>query len=283
MALGAKLHPAVKSVSVTAHEPIATAAANWLRDLPTVPAYRMRIDVLGSLRLIRDGVEETGADFRRQRVRQLLAYLIVHRRVRREQAAEDLWPEVTDPGKNLRVTLTHLQRALQPERRQGEVPYFVRTDGAWLVLAGADRLEVDSWQLDLLLDEADDAERDSRPAAALVAYQSTLPLWRGEPFADAPYDDWVVPERARLQARYVAGALRAGELLLAAGSPAEAAAAAERAISADPTAEGAYRLVARSHLARTDAAGARRVLDRCCTALSALGLEPDAETRALLS
>ncbi|MBW3670317.1 MAG: protein-glutamate O-methyltransferase CheR [Acidobacteria bacterium] len=32
------------------------------------------------------------------------------------------------------------------------MPYFVRTDGAWLVVGGGDHLEVDSWQLDLLLD-----------------------------------------------------------------------------------------------------------------------------------
>jgi LuxR family maltose regulon positive regulatory protein len=97
-----------------------------------------------------------------------------------------------------------------------------------------------------------------------------------------PYDEWALAERTRLRLRYVASALRAGELRLAGGSPTDAAAAAERAIAADPTSEPAYRLLARVHLARSDGSGARQVVERCRRALAGLGLEPDAATLAVL-
>ncbi|MDQ3601749.1 MAG: hypothetical protein M3408_10985, partial [Actinomycetota bacterium] len=74
-----------------------------------------------------------------------------------------------------------------------------------------------------------------------------------------PYADWAEPERTRLRTRYTAAAVRAGELLLAAGAPANARRAAERAITADTIAENAYQLLARTTWPRrTSAAPVRR-------------------------
>jgi LuxR family maltose regulon positive regulatory protein len=253
-----------------------------LAEVPPPPREALRIEVLGPLRVWRGGQEVVDVDLRRQRVRQLLCYLVVHERVRRETVAEELWPDASDPGKNLRVTLTRLQRVLQPDRAQGEPSYFVRGDGIWLRLGRVDHLEVDTRELDGALDRAEEAERDQNPRAALAEYEAALPRWQGEPFADAPYDGWALAERTRLRLRYVAGALRAGELRLAGGSPADAAAAVERTIAADPTSEPAYLLLARAHLARSDGSGARQVVERCRRALAGLGLEPDAATLAVL-
>ena len=189
---------------------------------------------------------------------------------------------MADAGQSLRVTLTRLQRALQPERSRGDLPYFVATDGPWLTLTGHDRLEVDAWQLEDLLDQAHDAEAAGNPGLALTAYRRALPLWGGEPFADVPYDDWASPSRSRLQTLHCAGAIRAGELLLAAGAATEAIAAGAQAITADPTAESAYALVARGHLNAGDPDGARHTLDRCKAALATAGREPSTTTAALV-
>ena len=135
--------------------------------------------------------------------------------------------------------------------------------------------------MDELLDQAAQAERAGNPGAALSAYGAALPLWGGEPFADVPYDDWAGPERTRLQTRYCAGAIRAGELFLAAGDAPEAIAAAEHAITADPAAESAYALVARGQLAVGDPEGARGAIDRCRSALADVGREPTTATAAL--
>jgi LuxR family transcriptional regulator, maltose regulon positive regulatory protein len=283
-ALGDQQRPMLRAVLTTSTTPqVAAAAKQMIAKVPAIPAYRLRIGILGPLDLRRDDEAISAADLRRRRVRELLCYLVAHRRVRREEVAAELWPELDDGGRNLRVTLNYLQRVLQPERLEGSPPYFIRSDGTWLTLVDDERLQVDAWILDARLDEADAAERSGAPAAALAAYRAVLPLWRGEPFADVPYAPWAQPPRTRLRMRYTEAALRAGELLLAAAHNAEARDAARYAIAAEPSSEPAYRLLARTHLADGDRAGARRALDDCRTALAQLDIEPDAATLALLA
>jgi DNA-binding SARP family transcriptional activator len=285
VALGPRLRPALQAiVSATSSGPtIKTAAAALLVTLPALPNQHVRINVLGPLSVSRDDEPVSDGDVRRQRVRELLSFLVVRRRARREDITEELWPELDDRGHNLRVTLGYLQRVLQPDRARNDPPYFLRSHGLWLSLEGRDHLEVDSWALDDLLDEADRAERAGTPAVALAAYRAALPLWRGEPHADVPYSDWAQAERVRLRSRFTNAAVRGGELLLAAGMPGDARAAARRAIDSDVTAEPAYRLLARTHLAENNRAAARETIDACRAALAELELQPESTTLAVLS
>lgn len=281
--IGDRARPALRTVAGRDNGPVAVAAKAAARELPTVPPYHLRIGVLGPLQLWRDDDVVEARELRRQRVRELLCYLVARRRVRREAIGEELWPDVADPAHNLRVTLNYLQRLLQPDRADGERSYFLRTAGGWLELAADAHLAIDAWELDARLDEAAAAERAGATTTALNAYRAVLPLWRGEPFADAPYALWAEPDRARLRTRYVTAATRAGELWLAARAPDEAGRAAHYAITADPTSEPAYRLLARAHLAKGDLSSARAALERCRSALAELGVEPDSVTESLLS
>lgn len=284
VSVGDLLRPALRSVAAsdTAWAPVAAAAKRMAAHLPAVPSYRVRLCVLGPLQLYRDGVLDEPPELRRQRVRELLCLLVARRHIRRETASEELWPDLDDRGRNLRVTLSYAQRAMQPDRVEDEPPYFLRSDGATITLAGHERLEVDAWELDALLDEADAAERATTPSRALEAYRRALPLWRGEPFVEAPFSSWAEMERTRLRTRFGAAAVRAAELMLAARLPDEARAAAERALDADPTAEGAYRLLAKAHLAVGEPGAARRALDRCRTILATYDIQLDVSTISLL-
>ncbi len=217
-AAGAAAGPALRGIATSATGGVALAARRLASNVPTVPDYRLRIGVLGPLELWRDGARVEAPELARRRVRELLSHLVARRRVRREAIQEELWPDVADPAHNLRVTLNHLQRALQPDRSRDDRPYFLHGAGDWLELADVDGLDVDVWELDAHLDAADDAERSGAVTTALDAYRAALPLWRGELYADVPYALWAEPERARLRARYVDAAIRAGELWFAARS-----------------------------------------------------------------
>ena len=258
------------------------AASRLAKAIPVKPPYLLRIEVLGPLRVSRGDAPAESSELRRRRVRELLCCLVAHRRARRELVADELWPEGADSSNNLRVNLAHLQRLMQPDRPDGEPPYFLRADKSWLVLHEGDGVEVDVWRLDAHLDDATDAERTGHPGAALASYRAALALWRGEPYEDAPDADWALPERARLRSRFSTAAVRAGDLLVAAGAAAEARDAAHLAIAAEPLSEPGYRLLIRSHLAEHDSGGARQALDECRAALSRLGLEPEPTTLALL-
>jgi LuxR family maltose regulon positive regulatory protein len=284
MALGDRLPPALRALAASNGQPaVAHAAAQMIAESPVTPPHRLRISVLGPLELRRDGVVVDHADLRRRRVRELLCYLVAHPRCRRDVAADALWPDLTDPRHNLRVTLNYLQRVLQPERLRSDPPFFLRTHGEWLALVPHERLEVDAWQLEAHLDEADAAERARDPAGAFDAYRAVLPLWRGEPLADVAGNEWSLSLAHRWRTRYAAAAVRAGELALAKGASGESRRAAEQALAADPDSEAGYQLLARSHLAMDDAAGARAALEACMRTLVELDVAPDATTRRLIA
>jgi LuxR family maltose regulon positive regulatory protein len=263
--------------------PLANAAKRLLSALPPRSGFVLRIDVLGRLSLRRDDQPVVHDDLRRQRVRELLCYLVAHRSERREVICADVWPDVDSGAHNLRVTLNYLQHVLQPGRDDGERPYFLRAEGNALVLCAVPELEVDFWELQALLEAAQQAERDEAPAVALAFYRRLLPLWKGEPFTDVPYSEWVQPIRAKTQRRYVDAVLRGGELMLAANDLGAALDAASRAVDADKYSEAAHQLAIRAHLAQGDGGGAHRAYEQCRAALAELDLSPQPATARLLS
>jgi LuxR family maltose regulon positive regulatory protein len=260
---------------------IGAAAVQILRERPVRPSAVVSVTVLGPLEVRRDGAPVQSEHLRRSRVRELLCYLVLARRARRETIEALLWPDASDPAHNLRVTLGYLNQVLEPDRPRGRRPFFVDAGGPWLALAVDDHLFVDAWQLERHLDRADDAERRSDPAAALAEYRSLLSLWTGEPFADVPYASWAEPARFRLRDRFVTAAVRAGELWLGAGDVEDARRAAERLLEVEPASEPGHRLLARCHELLGDPATGRDVLRRLRALLAELDVEPDRTTKAL--
>src|SRR5207253_1707696 len=108
--------------------------------------------VIGPMRLTRDGVPVDAPELRRARVRQLLSALAVRPVLTRDQANELLWPGLAPAkaARNMRVTLTHLRRLLEPDRSGGDASYHLRTDGDTIRLLESEFLSVDLWTLDRL-------------------------------------------------------------------------------------------------------------------------------------
>jgi len=250
-------------------------ARRLLRSVPSPPDHTMHIRVLGPPTVEHDGVPTTSPEWGRERVRSLLCWLVARRRVTRAETEAALWPafDTTTAGGNLRTTLGYLQRVLEPQRAAGDAPFHVRADGDALLLAD-EAVTVDAWEFERLLDAAADAEARGAPSDALAAYEAAAALWGGDYLVDV-YDDWAGPERDRLRARFLAGSVRAGELLLATGGVDRALRLATRAIETDVWSETAHRLAIAAHLARGDRGSARRALERCHHALDDLGVEPD--------
>jgi DNA-binding SARP family transcriptional activator len=214
----------------------------------------------------------------------LLLVLLARGGGTREELAGALWPDLDTAAalRNLRVTLSYLLAVLEPERREGAPSFFVRSEGATLRLTTHGWLDVDAWQIEELLDRAAEAERTGEPSAALDLYRRALSLYRGPYLSDAGYEEWALPHRDRLSARFVAAAVRAGELTLAAGNPEEALRLAARAVETEPWSEPAYRLSVAAHLARGDRAAARRAMDTCLAQLADLGVAPTEDTEIVL-
>jgi ATP/maltotriose-dependent transcriptional regulator MalT len=268
----------------TAPKAVKTWARTLLDALPPEPSAPLEVGVLGPTTLRRAGRAVDHPHWRRERVRALLLVLMARRGGTREELAGALWPDLDTSGalRNLRVTLSYLLSVLEPERQEGAPSFFVRTEGATLRLATQGWLEVDAWTIEDLLDRAGDAERLGEPSAALDLYRRALRLYRGPYLADAAYEEWALPHRDRLTARFVAAAVRAGELTLAGGDPDEALRLAARALENEPWSEGAHRLTVAAHLARGDRAAARRAMKTCLQQLDDLGVPPTEDTEIVL-
>lgn len=284
--LGSAAGPALRRLADRAEAPraVRTWARTLLDALPPEPSAPLELKVLGPTSLLRGGRAVDHPHWRRERVRALLLVLMARGGGTREELAGALWPDLDTTGalRNLRVTLSYLLTVLEPDRADGAPSFFVRTDGATLRLDAQGWLDVDAWIFDDLLDEAAAAERMGEPSAALDLYRRAAQLYRGPYLVDAGYEEWALPHRNRLTARFVAGALRAGELTLAAGDADEALRLAARALESEPWSEGAHRLTVAAHLARGDQAAARRARETCLQQLDDLGVAPTEDTEIVL-
>ena len=284
-ALGPPGRDALRDVGASGHR-LARAARVLLAAVPAVPRRRTYLSVLGPVTLRHDGPAGepvVDPDFRRPKLRTLLGFLVVHRQPSRAAVTAALWPDLDERAgaNNLGVTLSRLQRVLEPEREVGEAGYLLRVDGQVLRLVTGEHLQLDIDDFESHLAAATQAEAGGAPSLALEHHQAAMALYGGDLLADLPEADWFSLDREYYRTRFVGAAVRAGQLLLGHADPDAAEAAARRALAADPWAEEAYAILVDAAIARRDHAAARRILHRCLAILHDLGAHPSPITQAL--
>ncbi|CAN5727177.1 hypothetical protein BH24ACT4_BH24ACT4_17650 [soil metagenome] len=258
-------------------------ATALLAAVPSPPSTSVTVRVLGPLEVDRGPAHSDARELSRRRVRQLLALLVVRRRIGREAAMAALWPDL-DPTKarnNLNVTVGHLRSLLEPGRLKGEASYAVRIRGDALVLQAGDHLAVDLWQAEADVDLARRHEAAGRMAEALEAYAVVAERWRGEPLVELVDLEDCDAERQAVTRILIEATCRAGELAMALREPGRALQLVERVLAHDPLIERAHRLVVAASLAGGDRGSAQRAFGRAESALAQAGLTLSDETQVL--
>lgn len=242
---------------------VARTAKAALADAAAPPPFRLRLEVLGPVRLRRDGRLVDHPDWRRERVRALLAELVRRRRATRDELAATLWPDLEPEAaaNNLRVTLSYLLKVLEPDRAESEPSWFVRADRTLVTFEGGEAITVDVEEFERHLADAAGHEEAGTPSLATPSYLAACAVYGGDLLADVVVDAATELRRDRLRADFVAAAVRAGELVTASGDARTALTLAERALAADEWCEAAYRVAAAAHLAVDDRGAARRTLE----------------------
>lgn len=260
---------AVLRESTDADEALGAAASDVLAHTPVPPTQRVALDVLGTLRLTFDGYETADPEWRRERVRALMTWLVLHRGGQRDELAYALWPElpVDRALKNLRTTLNYLHGVLEPRRSTRDAPWFVRADNHRIDLQPD--LEVDLWAFDATVDRAEAAERAGTPSEALPLLLDAVARYRGELAAGLDYG-WLDLERIHVRSRFVRSSCRAGELLTATGRAAEAVDVFRGALRADEWNERTYRGLIDAYESLGDLTAAGQVAEHAEEALGAL-------------
>lgn len=250
-------------------------AREALAQLAAPPSDRLALRLLGPVELHAGDGPVQAPDWRRERVRSLLAYLATWKTVHRARLAEDLWPAL-DPearDRNFRVNLSHLLRVLEPDRGRRDASFFIRQHGSNLSLHASEWLEVDLWDFDALCQRAESAERHGSTDAALDHALRAVALWRGEP-VELMSEGWAVPAFEQRRIQFVAMATRAGERLLARNDVDRALGLAEQALLIDPWLDAGHRLVVACHRVAHRHLAAKRALSRYRDALHELGFSP---------
>ncbi len=252
---------------------VVEAARSLLETIPAAPAEIRRVCFLGPSELWFGPERVESSDWGRDKVRSLFGFLALNPIATRDTVMAALWPDATEESarRSFRSTLSLLLKTLEPKRLSGDAPFTVRSDGESIRLHRTEGLDVDIWTFDALIDSAASAEADGVPSMAIAPLTQAVDMYRGDLLIDTTYDDWVGFDRDRLRSRFIAAAVRSGELLLAQGDVDGAGRMASRALASEPWAEAGHRLLISSYIQRGDRAAALRALNRCREEMAEIG------------
>jgi len=245
------------------------------------PAHTIELGLLGPLSIRRNAVEESdNPQWRRARVRDLIALLVHERSISRQRAAEVLWPD-KDPKagqNNLRSNLSSLLTALEPARQGSSPSWFIRSAGDMLRLEASEFLSLDTDRFEAHRAAALSLDASS-PRTALVEHLRACNLYRGEYLLGSSLREFVYFDMLRLRGEFTASATRAADLLVSMGEADRAEALARRATGVEPLNEPLLRALVASLFAQRRFGAAREVLGNLVSELRMLQIPPEPETR----
>ena len=244
----------------------------------------LQAELLGRFSLRVHGAAVPAAAFERPSGLRLVKLLLATpgHRIRREAAAEALWPEADSvrSGANLRKAICFARRALIDA---GAPDGAIVTDGPAVAIHDAVAVEVDTDRLRAAVFAALDARVAHRAPdphhladLAELAGRDLLP--------DEPDEEWLLPLRERLHHAVVDALVFAAEHARATGHAGLATQLVARLLEHEPADETGHRLAIELHLDAGRVDAARRQLFLCARAMADFyDVAPSGELHALIA
>ncbi|MCS6880868.1 MAG: BTAD domain-containing putative transcriptional regulator [Oscillochloridaceae bacterium] len=282
----AQAYATLRTMLKERHPDVRSAAESSLERLVYRPAYRLNVRTLGAFGVWRGDVEIRDRDWRSIKARQLLQLLLVERgrMLPRDRIMDMLWPglETEAAANNLRVTLSRLTKAIEPNRPEGAPMYYILQQGDTYGFNIESDHGYDAAEFSEAVEQGRAALQRGQRAEAIARFRHAISLYGGPFLPDCLYEDWSVVERERLELLFTEASLRLGALLLEDGNPHEAIGLAWRVLEYDQAQEEAYQLLMRAYGILGERSTALRLYNRCVAALhQELGVEPLPETVAI--
>jgi DNA-binding SARP family transcriptional activator/predicted ATPase len=236
----------------------------------------LQIRLLGGFSASFDGSPVEG--LRTARLQSLLAHLVLHSGapLARARLAFTFWPDATESSarNNLRQLLHQLRQALP------EPDLFLCADASTVQWPRGAHWSLDAALFEEAVQEAARAESAGDQHGGRISLERALGLCGG-PLLPSCYEDWIGPERDRLQQRCKDAIRRLLTRLEEERRYGDAIPHVRHWLAHDPLDERAYQWLMRLQALAGDRAGALQAFRQCADVLRRdLAAEPSAETRA---
>jgi predicted ATPase/DNA-binding SARP family transcriptional activator len=235
------------------------------------------VELFGGLRVIQG--DRMITRFRTHKTGALFAFLAYHsdRMHSREVLVERFWPETSliQGRTSLSVSLSSLRSQLEPPGVP--VDSFLVADRQNVGVTAVVTTDVAAFEAALR-----SAARSADSAEQIACLKTAVELHR-DTLLPGYYEDWIMPQQARLAEAHQHAMFRLTTLLKETGDLNEALTYAHRAALADPRSEAAARILMRLHLDVNDPGAALRQYEALEQALAEEGSRPSLETHRLIA
>lgn len=205
----------------------------------------LKINLTGEFRVWRGGDLVQNEEWNRRKTRSLLKLLLVRpgRTIPRDVILEALWPGVPPEagGRSLRVTVSLLRRALEPDLERGSDSRYVLQRQPGYLFDREAECEVDAWEFEEHRRKAKAAREQEKLEEVIEEYRAGLVLLKGEFLSEERYEDWAAEAREEWRERHLAVHSDLAECLALKGRYTEAVEACKRAMDLDRYREELYR------------------------------------------
>lgn len=248
-------------------------------------SVNLSVRMLGGFEVRRGAAPIAEAEWKTQKVKTLLKYLLLHRHraVPPDELVEALWPEAEPEAAagRLKTAVKTLRQTLEPLLEGVRSTFIVRT-GEGIRFAGGDRCLVDLDEYDAVAREARAHEEAGRLPAAIASLERAAALYRGDLLEEDRYADWIAAPRERRREEHLGAMEWLADLYARRRDHRRAMDAILRVLALDRLREPAYRALMTFALARGDRDAAVRAFQTCDRLLrEELGVPPQPETVAL--
>ncbi len=173
-------------------------------DIDSHPGYSLQIKSFNNFRVYRGKEEITEKEWRREKAKELFLYFLVCRGefVSKEKIFYMLWPEEDEEtaGRNFKVALNALKKALEPERKPRQKPFFIRRRGSSYSLNEQAAYYFDVDEFEELIRHG---EKTSNEKEKMEYYRMAVDLYQGDFLLDNPYIDWLREMREMLRSMFL--------------------------------------------------------------------------------
>ena len=197
------------------------------------------------------------------------------RNVREDRLVGVLWPDAdTDRAALALTTTVHRLRRLvgqkAVERLDGRITLDARV--CW----------VDAWSLERVLAAAERTCHTGSPEAIDALAENLPVLYRGAFLSDHDEEPWLLATRERIRDKLLRVLGSAADALVRVQRHEQAVRCLQKSLEIEPLAEGTYRRLMETHLARQQRSEALAAYRRCRKVLAAhFGVEPSPDTEAI--